>query len=230
MTNLAALLESTAATYPDRTAVVRGDLGLSYAQVDGASSQVANLLTARGVRPGDKVALSCPNLPCFTIIYYGILKTGAIVVPLNVLLKPREVAYHLADSQAVAYFAFEGTEGLPIGAAAWQGFQAAPGCRDFFLVTEDPTAPASPGGPENYAPLAAEQPAEFTMADVTDDDTAVILYTSGTTGQAKGAELRHRNMRDNALSSAALFAADAAQPDTYLCALPLFHSFGQTGG
>ena len=126
MANLATLLESTAAAYPERTAIVAGALRLSYAQLDDASSQVANLLTARGVGRGDKVALSCPNLPYFTVIYYGILKAGATVVPLNVLLKPREVAYHLADSEAVAYFAFEGTADLPIGGRAWEGFRADP--------------------------------------------------------------------------------------------------------
>ena len=72
---------------------------LTYAQVDGAANQVANLLVSRGIEPGDKVALSCPNLPYFPIVYYGILKAGASVVPLNVLLKGREVAYHLDDTR-----------------------------------------------------------------------------------------------------------------------------------
>ena len=109
MTNLAALLEQSTEKYADRTAIVFGDSRFTYAQVDGAANQVANLLVSRGIQPGDKVALSCPNLPYFTIIYFGILKAGATVVPLNVLLKGREVAYHLADSDAKAYFAFEGT-------------------------------------------------------------------------------------------------------------------------
>ena len=98
--NLASLLEDTTATYPDREAIVLGDTRLTYAQVNGAANQVANLLVARGIQPGDKVALSCPNLPYFPIVYYGILKAGATVVPLNVLLKGREVAYHLVDSDA----------------------------------------------------------------------------------------------------------------------------------
>ena len=100
-----------------------GDTRLTYAQVDAAANQVANLLVSRGIEPGDKVALSCPNLPYFPIVYYGILKAGATVVPLNVLLKGREVAYHLDDSDAKAYFCFQGTAELPIGAEGHAGFE-----------------------------------------------------------------------------------------------------------
>src|SRR3546814_8309502 len=98
--NLASLLENSARYFADRDAVILGDTRLSYAQVNGAANQVANLLVERGIGPGDKVALTCPNLPFFTIVYYGILKAGATVVPLNVLLKGREIAYHLEDSDA----------------------------------------------------------------------------------------------------------------------------------
>ncbi|MGA8987967.1 long-chain-fatty-acid--CoA ligase [Aeromicrobium sp.] len=228
MANLAAMLEQSTDAHAERTAIVFGDTRLSYAQVNGAANQVANLLVSRGIEPGDKVALSCPNLPYFTIIYYGILKAGATVVPLNVLLKPREVAYHLADSDAKAYFAFEGTPDLPIGDAAWEGFQATDSCTEFFLIKLDSQQPEPMEPPEFYGPLVAQQPPTFQTVERDDDDTAVILYTSGTTGQPKGAELRHRNMRDNALAGTDLFGADAERPDTYLCVLPLFHSFGQT--
>lgn len=216
MTNLAELLSSTAAQFPGRTALVLGDRRITYAELDAASNQVADLLAAENVRPGDKVALTYPNLPEFTIIYFGVLKAGATVVPLNVLLKPREIAYHLRDSDAVAYFAFEGNPELPIGEAAVAAFEETDGCRSLFVV------------PAAEPPQWADRPVDFAPAEVDDDDTAVILYTSGTTGRPKGAQLRHCNMRANALAGKDLFAADSQHPDTYLGVLPLFHAFGQT--
>jgi long-chain acyl-CoA synthetase len=201
---------------------------VTYAQVDGAANQVANLLVSRGIQPGDKVALSCPNLPYFPIVYYGILKAGATVVPLNVLLKGREVAYHLDDSDAKAYFCFQGTDELPIGQEGHAGFEQTDSCEQFFMITVDPAAPSPIDGTETLGQGMGGQSPAFETAEVGDDDTAVILYTSGTTGQPKGAELRHRNMVSNALAGTDLFGADADNPDTYLCVLPLFHSFGQT--
>jgi long-chain acyl-CoA synthetase len=226
--NLATLLEDSATKYPDRTAVVLGDTRLTYEQVNSFANMVANLLVSRGIQPGDKVALSCPNLPYFTIVYFGILKAGGTVVPLNVLLKGREVAYHLGDSDAKAYFCFEGTPELAMGAAGHAGFEATDECELFFVITAALDGASPIEGVETMAQAMGSQSAEFETVATDEDDTAVILYTSGTTGQPKGAELRHRNMRDNARSGEVLFGADAANPDTYLCVLPLFHSFGQT--
>src|SRR4029453_1399725 len=118
-----ALVENSSPHYARPTPIVFGDPRLTYAQVNGAANQVANLLVSRGVRPGDKVALSCPNVPYFPIAYYGILKAGAVVVPLNVLLKGREIAYHLADSAARAYLCLEGPADLPMGAEGFAGSQ-----------------------------------------------------------------------------------------------------------
>lgn len=228
MSNLAALLEGSAANHPTRDALVLGDTRLDYARVNAAANQVANFLVSRGLGPGDKVALTCPNLPFFPIVYYGILKAGATVVPLNVLLKAREIAYHLADSDAKAYFCFEGTPELPMAHEGATAFEQTPGCEHLIVITADPAAPSPVAGASTLGAAMADQAPTFETYDASDEDTAVILYTSGTTGQPKGAELTHANMTSNALSGEALFNADAERPDTYLCTLPLFHSFGQT--
>jgi len=113
--NLASMIGHHARLAPQKEAIVWNDIRLTYAQLEAMSNKVANALVSLGIGHGDKVALSCPNLPYFPIVYYGIMKAGAVVVPLCVLFKPREIEYHLKDSDAKAVFVFEGTDELPIG-------------------------------------------------------------------------------------------------------------------
>lgn len=228
MLNLSVLLEDSARRYPGRDALVLGDARLTYAELNSAANKIANLLVARGVRPGDKVALSSPNLMEFPTVYYGILKAGAVVVPLNILLKGREIAYHLNDSEARAYFCFEGMPDLPMGEFGHEGFQDAYGCKDMFLITADPAADSPIAGLETVAAATAGLSGEFETVVREPEDTAVILYTSGTTGQPKGAELTHSNMTLNAMTANRLFDSSPTQLDVCLITLPLFHSFGQT--
>ncbi|MGH3497356.1 MAG: long-chain-fatty-acid--CoA ligase [Nocardioidaceae bacterium] len=228
MLNLAVMLEDSARNVPDRDAVVLGDSRLTYAQIDSAANQVANLLVSRGIGTGAKVALSCPNLPYFPIVYYGILKAGAVVVPLNVLLKAREVAYHLDDSDADAYFCFEGTAELPIGAEGHAGFERTESCEHFFLITGDPAGSSPIEGATTLGEVLQGLPQVFDSVVTEATDTAVIVYTSGTTGKPKGAELTHANMVMNALGSQRLHGRPETGHDVYLVTLPLFHSFGQT--
>ena len=228
MLNLSMLIEDNARKFGDREAIVCGPTRLTYRQLNAMACQVAGGLRARGIGPGDKVALTCPNLPYFPIVYFGVLKAGATVVPLNVLLKAPEIEYHLKDSDARAYFCFEGTPELPMGQIGLQGFRAAQTCEHFILITSDPRAQAPEAGTTTLGAIMAGQPPTCETADRDPDDTAVILYTSGTTGRPKGAELTHSNMLMNAMVSRDLYLAEMRDRNVSLVVLPLFHSFGQT--
>ena len=229
MLNLSMIVEHHARLRPDREAIVSGPVRLGYGRLNEMACRTAGVLRAMGVRPGDHVALSCPNAAYFPIAYFGILKCGAAVVPLNVLLKPREIAQHLRDSDARAYLCFEGSPELPMGQMGYEAFREVEGCEHFVVMTKDPTAPSPIPGVQTLGALLNQQPAVFTTELRAPDDTAVILYTSGTTGKPKGAELTHANMLLNAMASRDMFLpALGTEPATALAVLPLFHSFGQT--
>lgn len=222
MLNLAVLLEDSARAVPERLAVICGEVQMTYAEVNAKANQVAHGLAQLGIEKGDKVALSCPNLPFFPIIYYGILKAGAVVVPLNILLKGREIAYHLQDSDAKAFFCFQGSADLPMAEAGFAGFSQTEMCENFILInTAENPFPET----ETFSEFIKNQPTDFNSIDTNADDTAVILYTSGTTGQPKGAELTHLNVLLNALLSDTMYPRN--DHDIHLVTLPLFHSFGQ---
>jgi long-chain acyl-CoA synthetase len=229
--NLAGVLDQHLIKGPARTAIISGDKRLTYAQLSAMASQVAGGLVAMGIRPGDHVALMCPNLPYFPMAYFGILKAGAVVVPLNVLLRPREIAYHLRDSDCKVILCFEGTSELPMAQMAKAGTDVVTSCEDLIVMTVDPTATKSPiDGTRTLAQLMHRQPTEFETHAVAADDTAVMLYTSGTTGQAKGAELTHLNMTVNAMvvRELTLPVIGGDVENITAVTLPLFHSFGQT--
>lgn len=205
--------------------MVDGELRLSYAAIDALTNRAANLLSSLGLQPGGTVALSCPNSFYFPVVYLGALKAGLTVVSLNILLKATEIAYHLKDSGAKAYVAFEGSPQLPVGDEALKAFGKIDTCVHFVHIA---TSEATTDGIVDFVSELAEHSAEFTTVDMSETDTAVVLYTSGTSGQPKGAELTHRGMRLNALAGNDTFGADLDRPDVFLCVLPLFHSFAQT--
>ena len=208
--NLADHLTRSAERDPDAIAIKLDDVELSYKALDMGSALVAGLLASKGVGPGDRVGIMLPNVPYFPVAYYGVLRLGGVVVPMNVLLKKRETGFYLSDPEAKAVF-------------AWHDFLEA----------------AEAGAEEAGAEVIAVKPGEFEqllgaaearpeVEDRDGNDTAVILYTSGTTGKPKGAELTHSNLIENVKVVQKLF--DIGPEDRLLGALPLFHSFGQTCG
>ncbi|RPI47383.1 MAG: long-chain fatty acid--CoA ligase, partial [Acidobacteria bacterium] len=230
MLNLSAILEQHTRRRPDAEALVCGDKRLTYAQLNAWANQVANALSVSGIGRGDHVALLCPNLPLFPAIYFGILKTGATVVPLNVLLKPREIAYHLRDSDAKAFFCFQGTPELPMADAARAAVAVVPSCRMLIVLPSPLLPPDTDPDVVQFQQFTGAQPATFETCDTRPDDTAIILYTSGTTGQPKGAELTHLNMVVNGMVSAELCAGSSDEKGRHATAvtLPLFHATAQT--
>ncbi len=206
--NLANILTQAAENDGEHIAVKLDDAELSYAQLDEASARVAQLLHDRGVEPGDRVGIMLPNVPYFLACYYGVLRAGGVVVPMNVLLRKREVAFYLNDPEAKLLF-------------AWHDF-----AQDAQAGAEEAGAECILVTPGEFEKLVAGAEPRAEVHDQDPDDTAVILYTSGTTGTPKGAELTHSNLTRNAEIAAGLF--DLGADSVILGALPLFHSFGQT--
>ncbi|MFE8948559.1 long-chain fatty acid--CoA ligase [Streptomyces sp. NPDC007856] len=209
MPNLATLLVNSAAVHGSHVAVRHDDTTLTYEQLDEASARLATVLHHRGVRPGDVVTMTMPNVPLFPVVYYGILRAGGVVVPMNPLLKSREAAFVLRDSGARTALVHPMYADEVAKAAAETGAAC--------LVT-DPDA--------FHAQLLATLPLPG-VVDRADDDTAVILYTSGTTGTPKGAELTHRNLLTNTATTAQTLLRLGPE-DVLFGGLPLFHAFGQT--
>ena len=211
MANLSSVLDQAAAEHGERPAVRLDSLVLSYAELRDAAGRAASLLSSLGIAPGDRIAIMLPNVPAFPIAFYGALGAGAIIVPMNPLLKSREVAYYLGDSRAKVLFAWHEAAAEAAKGAAGTGAQV--------LEVEDHDLHALLAG---LAPVPS-------MAEQVSDDVAVILYTSGTTGTPKGAELTHANLTRNAeLSAAAML--NAGPGDVTMGCLPLFHVFGLTCG
>ncbi len=208
MLNLSVMLTDSAREQPSTTAVIDGARRMTYYQINAAANQVAAFLISRGIAAGDRVAMSVPNVLEFPVVYYGILKVGAVVVPLNTMLKRAEVAYHLDDSGARAFFFAE--KYMPED--AFRGFGDVSNC-------------GIPVSIDGLAELVGGYPSDDILIPTEATDTAVVLYTSGTTGKPKGAELTHANLVLNALTCHRLFGALGA---TQLVTLPLFHSFAQT--
>jgi long-chain acyl-CoA synthetase len=207
--SLAQLLTDTASKHGERPALKLDDNVVTYEMLNEGAARVAGLLKERGLKPGDRVGIMLPNVPYFGAAYYGVLRAGGVVVPMNVLLKQREVSFYLSDSGAEQLFVWH-----DLAASAEQGAREA-------------GAEVIPVKPGEFEQLLAGAPREPEDVERDGSDTAVILYTSGTTGTPKGAELTHSNMLENCRYGGAELV-HVSEQDVIFGALPLFHSFGQT--
>jgi long-chain acyl-CoA synthetase len=209
--NLASIVTESTARVPESVAVRLGEAELTYAELGERSARLAALLKEKGLESGDRVGVMLPNVLEFPISYYGVLRTGGIVVPMNVLLKRREIAFYLEDSGAKLLLAWHGFAAEARGGAEDAGVE--------LIEVES----------EGFAAMLAEHEPAPGLADTDEEDTAVILYTSGTTGKPKGAELTHLNLSRNA-DVASRTTCEIEAGDVAFGGLPLFHSFGQTVG
>jgi len=213
MLNLATILRESATARPGAPALLHAGETVTYAELDALSDRVAEGLVARGVAPGDRIGLQLPTIAEFPIAYFGILKTGAVVVPLNPLLKAPEVAFQLGDCAARMLITWGGVlEEAAKGAAE-------AGVPDVLVVGAD-------SGPAPFTDLLVPAPVRRPVAVTEPADTAAIVYTSGTTGQPKGAELTHLQLYMNADIPGRLF--DIRPDEVILTVLPLFHVFGMS--
>ena len=215
MTNFADELTRAAADAGDRPAVKLDDLVLSFALLDGAAARAAGMLKEKGVGPGDRVGMQLPNVPYFPIVYFGALRLGAVVVPMNPLLKEREVGYHLSDSGSKILVAWHGFEDAARGWGATR--RASSACS---------RSPASSSSCWER-PTPVEE-----VAERDDGDAAVIIYTSGTTGTPKGATLTHANLASGAETARDLVGAgtDFSRPRDPAAVPRVRHELGDEHG
>lgn len=217
---LVQVLRESAQKNPNKTAYIWRDVPMTYAEMQARTNQMANRLAELGVQKGDRVGLLMPNIPDFAVTYYGALSLGASVVPLNVMYRAREIAYILNDSGAkvlvtVQPFLPQVLEARPsltsVKHIINKGLEQVPDVLNLDLLLND----------------ASEKPAE---AEVSEEDIAVICYTSGTTGNPKGAMLTHGNLLANLDQMLRLPRFDTTPDDIGIQVLPLFHIYGMNVG
>ena len=226
MLNCSVILDGTAQSFGDYEAVVSRGERWTYTRLNRAACQLANGLRKAGIKRGDRLMLACPNRIEFIIAFFGILKAGAVVVPVSVLAKRRELVFLIDDTKAKGIICFEGTEDLAIGDEAVAAFRETDSCQNLWLIPEQSGGSASFDGVSTLNDLMEGMPDELDSVWTEPGETAVILYTSGTTGKPKGAELTHQNIFSAAVTAGRL--ADVSASDTGIVTLPLFHCYAQT--
>lgn len=252
-TPLFSLLDNSAAEYPDRAAIIFGavahklpgqpllDGTVSYRQLRTAVNAFANALVERGVKKGDRVAIYLPNSPQFVIAYYGALKAGAVIAPVNPIYTPRELEFILRDSGAQTIVALSQFYGKfqSIRANSPVKNVIVANIKEYFppllktlftLAMEKKEGHRAElvAGDSWFQDVIKDRSTVPPKVQVTGDDDAVLLYTGGTTGVPKAAQLAHRNLVANAVQLRAWIPWAEEGHETFLTALPMFHSYAMT--
>lgn len=224
--SLPAVLLQTSARFPNHTAMVYQNISWSYTQLNELVSQMANFLIERGIQPGDRVGIQLPNSPQFVIAYYGILRAGAIAVPINPQFTGDDLAFLVEDSGLTA--TVTSVEILPVYKSISSKVQ---------LIVTDIKTPFSPT--QDYTPSIPEAirleqhlfscPATDPQAPITSQSIATLQYTGGTTGRSKGAILTHFNLLANVVQFREWFKNVFRDGEgKFVCVIPLFHIYGLT--
>ena len=213
------IIRRGADAHPDRTAILFRDASITYAQLAAEVDRIAAAFAARGLGPGDRVALLLPNCPEFTVSYFATAAIGGVCTPANPQLKPAELTYMWNDSQVKLAITVP-----PLAPAVLEAARNVPSLTTVVTVggEEDPANGVIPWD----ALIDQSGPAPAPEPTVRPADPAVCIYTSGTTGRPKGALLSHRNLTANCESIAAVL--DLHDDDNFLTVLPLFHAFAAT--
>jgi len=237
-----AVLEETARKYPDHTATIFKDAKLTFRELNEAVDRFAAALQGLGVKKGDRVAIHLLNIPQFPIAYYAVLRIGGIVVPCNPIYTAREMRHQLQDSGAEIIVT------LSLMYPLVKQIRAETKLRHVIVANIKTYLPPilkllftllkeKKGGHRvdisgdadtyRFTDLLAQASAKPQPVEITWDDTAVLMYTGGTTGVSKGAQLTHKNILANTIQCKAWINAGEGQ-DISLTALPLYHSFAMT--
>jgi long-chain acyl-CoA synthetase len=225
VTGVANVLDFRSRTHGANEAVVCGSLRLTYSQLAGRARAIGNQLKSHGIKFGDRVALFMPNGPEFVAAFFAALGMGVVVVPINPLLKPDEIAHILKDSEAVALVVHE-----ILVDTALRSLSDAKTLRSIIIAPTSPDGmkvrPATTIVVDELCDAIAPESSEWPIAIEPETDLAVLVYTSGTTGKPKGAMLTHHNLLSVFPSRLDLFDID--ENDKCLAALPLCHIYGMT--
>ena len=215
--SLVELFQQNVAHFADKPAIYFAGKTMTFAEFDRLSNSVASALAARGIAKGDRIGLYCINSDAFAIAYFGIIKAGAVVVPLNLLLNPKEVAFILNDAGAKALLYHEA---FAQNVAALRSSVAS---LEFSVCI----GAANPLNDIPFLDLSSHTPLDPRPQLDPREDLVAIIYTSGTTGRPKGAMLTHRNLFFNTLSVQQALQLQPGQ-ETFITVLPMFHAFAAT--